>query len=342
MDGSDMAMDHQIFAAGDIVLQSGNTLRGAKLAYATYGTLNPSRTNAVVYPTPFSRRHTDIEFMIGEGRALDPRKYFIIIPNLFGNGLSSSPSNTPPPFDRARFPNVTVFDNVTVQHRLLTEQLGVREVALAVGWSMGAQQVYQWAALFPDTVKRLATIAGSAKTARHNFVFLEGMKAALTADSAWRDGWYETPPVVGLRAMARAWAGWALSQAFYREELYRRLGYSSIEDFLVGYWEGMFLQRDANNLLSLIWTWQHADISANARYEGNFEKALGAITARAMVMPGATDLYFPPDDSAYEVKHMPNAKLRPIPSVWGHSVGGGRNEADTRFIEDALKELLAQ
>jgi homoserine O-acetyltransferase len=143
--------------------------------------------------------------------------------------------------------------------------------------------------------------------------------------------------------MARVYAGWGFSQAFYRQELdLKTLGYSSLEDFLVAFWEGFFLPKDANNLLTMLWTWQHGDISANELYNGDFRKALGAITAKAYVMPGQTDLYFPPEDSEFEVAHMPNAKLIPVPSVWGHFAGGpGTNPVDVAFIDGKLKELLA-
>ena len=333
--------DYEIFDAGDVALQSGVTLPGVKLAYKTHGALGPGKDNVVVYPTRYGGQHEDNEFLIGPGMGLDPARYFIIVPNMLGNGVSSSPGNTPPPFDRARFPNVTVYDNVVLQHRLVTEVFGAERVALAVGWSMAGQQAYHWGALYPGMVARIACICGAAKCSPHNFVFLEGMRAALIADAAWRDGDYEAPPVRGLRSMGRAWAGWALSQAFYREGLYREMGYATLDDFLVDYWEAMFQTRDANNLLAMIWTWQNADISANALYDGDFARALGAITARAMVMPGATDMYFPPEDNEIEVRHLPNAELRPIPSVWGHYAGGAKNPADIAFVDAALKELLA-
>jgi len=121
------------------------------------------------------------------------------------------------------------------------------------------------------------------------------------------------------------------------------LGYLSLEDFLVGFWEGFFLPKDANNLLAMLWTWQHADISANELYNGNFEHALAAIKARTFVMPGQTDLYFPPEDSEYEVGNMPNADLIPIPSIWGHFAGGpGTNPEDVEFIDGKVRELLAK
>ena len=118
--------DYEIFDAGDVVLQKGATLRGAKLAYKTYGTLNAKKDNVIIQPTWYSGHHTDVEWTIGEDQALDPRHYFIIVPNMLGNGLSSSPSNTPPPYDKARFPHVTAYDNVRLQHRLVTEVFGDR------------------------------------------------------------------------------------------------------------------------------------------------------------------------------------------------------------------------
>ncbi|MET3392798.1 homoserine O-acetyltransferase [Variovorax sp. 1140] len=334
-------MDYEIFELGDVVLQRGATLRGAKLAYKTYGTLNADKSNVIVYPTWYSGQHYDNEWLIGPGMALDPAKYFIIVPNMLGNGLSSSPSNTPEPYNLSRFPNVTLYDNVTLQHRLVTEKFGIEHIALVVGWSMGAQQTNQWGCLYPDMVRRIAPFCGSAKTAPHNIVFLEGVKAALTADAAWNGGWYTTPPSKGLRAVGRVYAGWGLSQPFYMQQLWRELGFSSLEDFLVGYWEGFFLKKDANNLLAMLWSWQHGDISDNPVFKGDFKKALGTIKARAIVMPAERDLYFPVADNEWEVSHMPNAECRPISGVWGHFAGGGSSPADTRFIDDALKELLA-
>ena len=334
-------MDYDIFDLGDVPLQRGATLRNAKLAYKTYGKLNADKSNVIVYPTWYSGQHYDNEWLIGPGMALDPEKYFIIVPNMLGNGLSSSPSNTPEPYNLSRFPDITLYDNVTLQHRLVTEKIGIERIALVVGWSMGAQQTNQWGCLYPDMVKRIAPFCGSAKTAPHNIVFLEGVKAALQADAAWNGGWYTTPPGKGLRAVGRVYAGWGLSQPFYMQALWRELGFSSLEDFLVGYWEGFFLQKDANNLLAMLWSWQHGDISDNPVFKGDIKKALGAIQARAIVMPAERDLYFPVADNEWEVSHMPNAECRPIPGVWGHFAGGGSSPVDTRFIDDALKELLA-
>ncbi|WP_242909517.1 alpha/beta fold hydrolase [Actinomadura terrae] len=331
------------YELGDFVLQGGATLRGAQLTYETYGTLAADKGNAIVYPTWYSGRHQDNEWLIGEGMALDPSRYFIIVPNMLGNGLSSSPSNTPPPYNQSRFPNVTMYDNVEAQYRLVTEHFGIERLPLVTGWSMGAGQTYQWGVSHPEMVERIAPFCGSSRTSYHNKVFLEGVKAALTADAAFAEGWYTSPPTRGLRAAARVYAGWGFSQAFYWDRLYETLGYSSLEDFLVGFWEGFFLDdRDANNLLTMLWTWQNADVGLTPGFNGDTKAALASIKARALVMPGEKDLYFPPEDEAWAVQHIPNAELRVIPGVWGHFSGHGSNPVDTAFIDAALAELLAR
>ena len=202
MEGS---RDYELFELGDIQLQMGMTLRGAFLAYKTYGELNVDKSNAIVYPTWYSGRHTDNKWLIGEGMALDPSRYFIIVPNMLGNGLSSSPSNVAPPYDRARFPQVTFWDQVQ-QHRLVTEKFGIETLPLVTGWSMGAGQTYQWCVSFPEMVQRACPFCGSSKTSEHNIVFLEGVKAALSADDAFKGGWYGelTEVSKGLRAASRA------------------------------------------------------------------------------------------------------------------------------------------
>ena len=328
----------EVFEAGDVQLQSGLTLPAVQLVYETFGALNEQRDNAIVYPTRFGGTHVDNRYLIGPGMALDPARYFIVVPNMLGNGESTSPSNTAEALRGGRFPLTTIHDNVRLQHRLLTEHLGVREIALTVGWSMGGQQAYEWAALYPEMVRRLAVICGAARTAPHTHVFLEGVKAALTSDPEWsRPGAY---PEDGFRTLGRVWAGWALSQAWYREHRYRELGYSSVEDFLRRYWEAIYLARDASNMVAMMHTWQAHDISASERFGGDYEAAMRAISADAVIMPGRTDLYFPPEDSAAEVDMLARGRLAVIESVWGHYAGGGRNAADTAHIDAELRALL--
>ncbi|GAC1343193.1 MAG: alpha/beta fold hydrolase [Acetobacteraceae bacterium] len=320
------------------LLHSGAELPGAKLSWKTHGTLSPGRDNVVLYPTSYSAQHPDLEWLIGPEGVLDPGRWFIVIPDQFGNGLSSSPSNCPD------YPDcVTVWDNVQAQARLLREVWGIERLAGVYGWSMGAMQAYQWAAAFPGQVERIVVNCGSARTATHNRVFLAGLMATLEAAPEHEGGGrFGARPERALRAFARIYAGWALSQDFYRADLHRTaLGAADLESFLVEGWERRYDTKDAANLYAQLRTWDAGDISANPLYGGDLARALRAIEARVLLLPGETDLYFCVADNAAELAHLRWAELRPIPSIWGHRAGNPvQNPVDQSFLRDAVHAWL--
>ena len=333
-------VEHKVFELGDFALQKGSVLPQARLGYATLGELNAARDNVVVCPTWFTATPSDTaQWMTGPDRALDPQQYFIVVPNHFGGAISSSPSNTPPPFEKGRFPHATTYDSVVAQHRLLTEELGIERIRLATSWSMGACQVYAWAALHPEMVDAIAPISGSARTGDFNKVFLAGNARAITSDPDWNDGFYGVkPPINGVKVMAAIYAGWAFSEPFYREQHFRAFGADTVEEFIDYFWDAFLIRCDANDLLAQMWTWWHNDLGAHAQFGGDFDAALGAIRARTIILNAETDRYFPPVDSDYEAARMPNAESRPIPTLWGHMAPF--NPEDQAFIDRALSELL--
>ncbi|AVR00284.1 hypothetical protein OBCHQ24_15135 [Oceanobacillus iheyensis] len=333
--------DFEIYNLGDVTLQSGVILPNAFLAYKTYGTLNEKKDNVILYPTAFGDQHVNNEWLIGKEMALDPQKYFIIVPNLLGNGLSSSPSNTPEPFDKGNFPQVTIYDNIQLQYRLVTEKFGIKKISLVVGWSLGGLQSFQWGAIYPDLVERIASFCGNAKTWPQTYVVLDGLKAALLGSIGSDSTKLNQLTSESMRAVGRVYAGWGLSQTFYKEELFREMGFDSLEDFAVGVWENSFMNMDPHNVIAMLWTGQHADISENSLYNGDFDEALKSIEATTYIMPGSTDLFCTADNNDYESNLVPNSEYHPIKSVWGHFAGRGINTNDNRFIDDNLKRLLA-
>jgi homoserine O-acetyltransferase len=209
---------------------------------------------------------------------------------------------------------------------------------------MGGMQAYHWAALHPDLVERAAVVCGSARCAAYNYVFLEAVKAALSGDPAFRDGRFVERPVAGYRAMGRVYAGWAMSHGFYRDEIWREAGFTSLEDYLTRGWDTTFARRDANDLLAQISIWQAGDISRCAAFSGDFDRALGAIKAHMLLMPGATDRYFDVRDNEDELGRLVNAKsavLHPIPSLHGHRAGNPvNNPRDQAFLKAEIAELF--
>jgi homoserine O-acetyltransferase len=334
------------FELGDFELQSGKVLQDAFIGYESHGELNADKSNLIVFPTWFAGKHEDNRGLIGEDHAFDPSKYFIVVPDQFCNGHSSSPSNTPAPHDRMRYPLVTPYDNVNAQHKMLTEVFGAEKIALVAGFSMSAQQAFHWAAAYPEMVERIAPICGTAKTSPHDWLHLEGMKAALQADDAWAGGDYDAQPEKGFRALTTVAAGWIASQTFYRQGLHLNflgMQFDSMQEFLDAL-VGGFSSWDANDLVCMMETWQSADVSNHPKFNGNLKAALSSIKCPAMVMPCATDLYFPPEDNEIEVGMMPNAELRIIQSVYGHIAAhpAMAPPEDLRFIDQGLMDLLAQ
>jgi homoserine O-acetyltransferase len=342
---SEKPIDSKIFELDSAPLQSGVEFHNVKISYKTYGQLAGDKSNVIVCPTAYGGDHRLIDWLTSAAKVLDPNRYFIIAVNMLGNGLSSSPSNTPAPFDGKRYPKVTLADNVRIQHRLITELFGVQKIALVWGWSMGGQQAYHWGALFPDMVERICVVCGSARTSVNNLVFLAALEAALKADSLWQDDWFAAPPIRGLKAFARVYAGWIVSPEWYRKELYKTSGpggrsYPTLEDALVAY-EKVWLPQDANNLLAQLWSWQRADISDNNMYRGDFTKALSAIKAKALIMPSETDRYFMVEDNALEMPYLAHGELRPIHSIFGHLAGRGATPQDTAFLAKGVDDLLS-
>jgi homoserine O-acetyltransferase/O-succinyltransferase len=334
-----------LYDAGDVVLQSGARIQSARLSWKAHGTLSPARDNVIVYPTSYGAQHPDLEWLIGADRILDPGRWFIVIPDMFGNGLSSSPSDTPD------YPTlVTIHDNVQMQRRALADLFGIDRVACVYGWSMGALQAYHWAALFPDAVARIVVNCGVARTAVHNQVFLRSLMATLeAAPEHIGNGRFSAEPRAAKRAFGRIYAAWALSQDFYRAGLHLgsapkpNLGAPDLETFLKTDWEDRFGARPAANLYAQLRTWDASDISANDRYNGDLHAALRAIKARVLLMPGETDLYFRSADNAAELPFLATASLRPIPSIWGHRAGNPvANPADMLFIRNEVRAWLAQ
>lgn len=333
---------YELYNIGDHELEEGGVIKNCHLAHAAFGKLNANKDNAILMTTWYSGTSKIMEQVyVGEGRALDPNKYFIVIINQIGNGLSTSPHNTPAPYGMNKFPHVRIGDDVRAQHKLLTQKYGIKTLELVTGGSMGAQQTWEWAVKFPDMVKRAAPIAGTAKNTPHDFLYTETLNYAIMSDPAWNNGSYTDPHAVkaGLRHHADLWSVMGYSTEMFKREMWRDLGFSSMEDFRVGFTQGYFLPMDPNDLLCMAWKWQRGDVSRNTG--GDLKAALGRIKAKVFVMPIDEDMFFPPRDCEPEQKMTPNSEFRPIHSYFGHLGLFGMEQAYKDQIDKHLGELLA-
>jgi len=327
---------------GDFSLEDGGTIHDCKLAYVTFGKLNAAKDNAILVTTWYSGTSKIMEQVyIGKGRALDPDKYFVIVINQIGDGLSSSPHNTPAPHGMFRFPHVRISDDVRAQHKLLTETFGISQLALVTGGSMGAQQTYEWAVRYPDMVKRAAPIAGTARNTEHDFIWTQTCNEAIRSDPGWNGGEYKSNAAVfdGLCRQAHLWTVMGWSTEFFKQQHYKPLGFGTADAFVTGFMEPYFTAMDPNDLLCMAWKWQRGDVSRNTG--GDLKAALGRIKAKTFVMPIDEDMFFPPRDCEAEQRMIPGSELRVIKSLAGHLALFGI-EADFKAqVDRILSELLA-
>jgi len=324
---------HEYFDLGPTALASGYTLPEARLAYQTMGTLNEAKDNAVLFPHMFSGTSASMQIWAGAGRPLDPAKYFLIFPGQFGGGFSSSPSNTAAPYGAGGFPPLSILDDVAAQHPLVTEHFGISTLHAVMGWSMGAQQTYGWLTAHPEMVPRAAIFAGNARTPVHNQVFDDTAAEALSSDPAFADGYYadSVDVHVGLARHAMVFSLMGLSAQWYRDELWRGLGFASADDFRTGFVRAYFALMDPNNLLAQIAKWRAADASDQ----------LGAITGKVFVCAFSEDLLFPPADHAADAAKIPGAELRVIETAAGHFAMFALLPADVPAIDAVIAETLS-
>ena len=334
----DWPTDSGSFALGDFAAEKGGVIHGAQIGWERHGTLNAARDNLVLYPSSYGAQHTDMAWLIGPDGILDPTRWCIVAVDMFSNAVSSGAAETPD------YPDlVTIADNVRAQHRLVTEHFGVQTLAAVYGFSMGGIQAYHWGALYPAMVQRAIVVCGSARTAPHNKVFLSGLLRTLeAAPEHTGHGRFSAEPEAAKRAFGHIYAGWGLSQDFYRADLHRTaLGAPDLETFLRTDWAERFGGRRAANLYAQALAWYHADIADNALYGGDLPRALAAIQARVLLMPSETDLYFRVADNDAERQHLAHAELCPIPSIWGHRAGNPNADAkDAAFLRAAVRRWM--
>ena len=334
--------EHHQFTIDNFKTESGVVLPKAIIVYGTYGHLNAAHDNAVLLPSHYMANHHGYEWLIGPGRALDTATMFLVATELFGNGHSSSPSNTPEPYHGPRFPVTTIRDNVEAVHRLLLDDLKITHLRAVIGFSMGAQQAFQWAVSYPDFADRIAATSGTAKTYGHGIVRLEGQIAALTADPTFNNGDYTAPPKKGMEAFGMVWAGWLYSQEWWRRELWKTTqpAGTTFEQYVNTFRTNFLSAADANDVILQARTWQRHDVGNTPGFNGDVERALRSIKVPFLYMPSETDLYFPMTDARYEQQFIPKVQFTPIPSLWGHPAGAGASPADRDFLNTTIGAFL--
>jgi homoserine O-acetyltransferase len=316
-------IEHEL---GDWPLACGHTIPAARITAVQIGALNAARSNLILVPTSYGARPEDLAWLAGP--VLDPERWCIVIAGMFGNGASSSPSHGAMGLAEQGW-LVSHRDNVAAQRRLLHEVFGVERIPLIYGWSMGAQQAYQWAVDHPDQVERICCVGGTARTSPHNRLFCLSLRQALTADRHWTGSGFEAPPEQGLRTYALIYASWASSQPFFRTIA------EPVEEHVERQWLPHYQRHDPRDLIAMLDTWLAHDVAGG----GDLASTLSQIQARTAVVGGSHDLYFPPADLQADAAAIPSARFHLLESELGHRAG---NPHSSRPEQEQLRAVVAE
>lgn len=318
----------RVFELGDLPLACGKTIPRARIVYRQYGELNNDRSNLILMPTSYGARPADLAWTVGP--VLDPQRWCIVITGQFGNGLSSSPSHGYMGLKEEGW-LVQHSDNVVAQKRLLEQCFAVTRLPLIYGWSMGAQQAYQWAVSHPDLVERLCCVCATARTSVHNTLFCLSLRQALTADPHWTGAGFDGAPEQGLRTFAYIYASWAASQPHYRDL------YEPIDQHVEQQWLPHYRRHHAADLIAMLDTWMAHDVAAG----GDLAAALAAIRARTAVVAASHDLYFLVDEMACEAEAIPDARFHVLESQLGHRAGNPHSSPpEQQHLRRIVDQLL--
>jgi len=181
---------------GTCPLDNGQTIQGCRLGYRTYGTMNANRSNVVVATTWFLGNSEQASgAFIGPNSFIDPARFYVVVIDAFGDGVSSSPSNSAEQ-PRMRFPVFSIRDMVNAQHRLLTEKLQLNHVHAVFGGSMGGMQALQWAFAYPDFMDRVVAIVPTPRMTSYDLLLWRSELNAIQSDVEWRGGEYTGRPMM--------------------------------------------------------------------------------------------------------------------------------------------------
>lgn len=330
---------HQLYRMGDLALEGGGVIRDFAISYITHGTLDAARSNAILVVTAIGGNHHRVDFLIGPGKALDPRRYFIVATDAIGNGLTTSPSNSRLQ-PRMQFPRFSIRDMVESQYRLLTERLGIHHVVAVVGPSMGGMQTLQWGVSHPGFMDSLVAMVPLARTPAWTVTVLEASRKAIMLDPAWNHGDYTMPPAEGIR-LFRDIINFlaARTPEMYRSQFPQPLDVlpwlRQQEDATLGVF-------DADDWIYQTWAYERHDVGTTPGMDGDDVKALRAITAKTLILAGVKDLLNPEWESLEASRYIRDVRyvtIDPV-SVTGHASAGGVFPADVDFLNREIGAFL--
>ncbi len=300
----------QFASIGNFPLENGQQIKDCKIGFRTFGKLNANRSNAVIYPTGGGSTTFMVESFFGAGLDVDTTRFYLILIDALGNGVSSSPSNSISQ-PKTLFPQFSIKDMVNTQHKMLVENLNIRHLTAVVGGSMGGCQALQWAVSYPDFMDKVVSIEGTPKFSTYDLLWTNTYIESVKNDTAYQGGNYNVNPVLPLASH--------LSQLMITTpaNLNSTVPADSFSAWFATSTEKNPFTVDCNNMLWQIKACASQDISSVAG--GSMENAAKMIKAKMLIIANKQDHMI---NQALSIKFagMANAELVVMDNDLGHLI----------------------
>jgi homoserine O-acetyltransferase len=322
---------HRELALGDFRLEGGGSIRDFRLSYVAHGapaaleagSLRES-DNVVLALSAIGSTHHRLDFLIGDGKALDPRRTVVLAVDAIGNGLSTSPSNSTlqPLTD---FPAFTIRDMVASQLALL-DHLGVRRLKAVIGASMGGMQALQWAVSHGARLDRVVAMTPMARTSPWAAAINEASRRALAGGWA---AWVPLMQLIAGRTPQQVDQEFGSADAAI-EWIRQRTGWWEDQGFDAADWIYQTRAYDAH------------DVGTSPGFGGDTTRALQSVTLPVLVLAPPLDLYNPAGAARDAAERMPGARFVEIPSTYGHQSASAADADAADFLNRVIGEFLAR
>ncbi len=319
------------FLAYDFEFENGSVLPELRVAYETYGSLNPSHDNAILLVHGTSGNRHAFEAVIGPGKTFDTDKYFVITVDAIGGGDSSSPKDGL----GQDFPRYTIRDIMAAQHALVTRGLELATLRAVGGSSMGSFVSLEWGIHHPEMVRSLILLVPSPKAEANFQLTVDLMTSVIALDPQWAGGRYTHNPVEGLRLAGMLYYPWVVSAAYLDRIPAQRLA-QELEESARSY-----ARWDANSLVFRYAASRGHDVAAP--FAGDMAAALSQIAAPTLILPSASDRLLGLAGARRIRDGVKHASYAEIPTDLGHRAGRADPETpEGHFVDQQIRLFLAK
>ncbi|MGA8182790.1 MAG: alpha/beta fold hydrolase [Terriglobia bacterium] len=324
------AQQLQYASLGNFRLENGQVIKNLRMGYRTLGKLNDQKSNVVVMPTAFMGKTGGMLGEVGPGKLVDSSRYYVILIDALGNGVSSSPSNSKAQ-PRMQFPQFNIRDMVNSQHQLLTRVLKLSHVHAVVGVSMGGHQTFQWMVSYPNFMDEAIPIVGSPRPTSYDSLLHTADLHAITFSRDWDNGNYTSEPVAALSMIADILALNGSTPEY-------RITHTTLAElpaFISGAQNSVVKSFDANNCVRQLQAMLAQDVSKPLG--GSMEKAASVVRARVLVVPSMQDHIVTPQP-ALDFAKLIHARVFKLTSNCGHGAPG----CESKRLDPVVNAFLAQ